>query len=88
MNPAFDIRQGPSAKLNERSAIAGLDANEVLHSSSARASIEKRETADMDADEAVVYSSKEPNVWEKRSTDGMDADEAVVYSASDPNVWE
>ncbi|MCJ1409434.1 hypothetical protein MMC19_003515 [Ptychographa xylographoides] len=40
----------------------------------------------MDADEAVVYSSKDANVWEKRAI--MDADEAVVYSSVDANVWE
>ena len=43
----------------------------------------------MDADEAVVYSSKHANVWEKRGmADNMDADEAVVYSSEDTNVWE
>ncbi|MCJ1401656.1 hypothetical protein MMC11_004873 [Xylographa trunciseda] len=43
----------------------------------------------MDADEAVVYSSKDANVWEKRGMAGnMDADEAVVYSSDDAYVWE
>ena len=40
-----------------------------------------------DADEAVVYSTTDANVWEKRGAD-QDADEAVVYSTKDTNVWE
>ena len=42
----------------------------------------------LDADEAVVYSSGDANVWEKRADEDLDADEAVVYSSEDANVWE
>ena len=42
----------------------------------------------LDADEAVVYSTKDANVWEKRQMAELDADEAVVYSSKDANVWE
>lgn len=42
----------------------------------------------LDADEAVVYSSGDANVWEKRTDEDLDADEAVVYSSEDANIWE